>query len=167
MELVDLVPVFNLYEEYWKIYTQTDNLLPQYMAPGATAERSIIGGGTENYGKVTHSVIGANVLIGEGSEIVDSIIMEGSKIGKNVKITKAIIAENVEIGDNCVLGEGKFAVSKLDTRVYNSDLVTIAENSVVPSGVKVGLNTAIVGVTTAEDYPNNALEDGGYIVKEG
>ena len=167
MELVDLVPVFNLYEDYWKIYTQTNTLFPQYMAPGASAERSIIGGGSEIYGTVNHSVIGANVTIGEGSEVTDCIIMEGSTIGKNVKIKKAIIAENVVVGDNCVLGEGQFAVSKLDTRVYNSDLVTIAENSVIPANVKIGLNTAIVGVTTAEDYPNGALEDGGYIVKEG
>ncbi|MDD6211820.1 MAG: glucose-1-phosphate adenylyltransferase [Clostridiales bacterium] len=167
MELVDLVPEFNLYEDFWQIYTQTDTLLPQYMAKGASAERCIIGGGSEIYGTLCHSVIGANVIIGEGSKIQDSIIMEGAKIGRNVKMKKAIIAENVVIGDNVVLGEGVYAESKLDPRVYNSDLVTVAENSVIPSDVTVGVNTAIVGVTEKEDYPDGRLEDGGFIVKEG
>ena len=32
MELIDLIPEFNLYEEYWKIYTKSDNVPPQYIA---------------------------------------------------------------------------------------------------------------------------------------
>ena len=167
MELVDLVPEFNLYEEFWPIYTETDTMLPEYLAPGATAEKCIIGGGSEIYGSVQHSVIGSNVQVGEGSKITDSIVMAGARIGKNVRMNKAIIAENVVIGDNVILGEGTYAESKLDTRVYASDLVTIAANSVVPDGVSVGLNTAIVGETVKEDYPGGRLEDGGYIVKAG
>ena len=30
MELIDLIPEFNLYEEYWKIYTKSDNVAPQH-----------------------------------------------------------------------------------------------------------------------------------------
>ena len=32
MELIDIIPVFNLYEEFWKIYTRTDTIPPQYVA---------------------------------------------------------------------------------------------------------------------------------------
>ena len=32
MELIDMIPEFNLYEEYWKIYTKSDMLPPQYIA---------------------------------------------------------------------------------------------------------------------------------------
>lgn len=167
MGLVDIVPEFNLYEEFWKIYTKADSLPPQYLAPGAKAESSIIGEGSCIYGNVTHSVLGANVSIGEGSEIVDSIIMQGVKIGKNVKITKAIIAENTVIEDGAILGEGEYAESKLDKRVYNSDLVTIDEDSYIPAGVSIGKNTAISGITSPEDYPDGRLEDGGFIVKAG
>ena len=35
MELIDIVPVFNLYEEFWKIYTKSDNQPPQYIADTA------------------------------------------------------------------------------------------------------------------------------------
>ncbi len=167
MELVDLVPEFNMYEDFWQIYTETDSMLPEYLGPDAKTEKCIIGGGSEIYGSVQHSVIGSNVTVGEGSQVVDSIVMAGAKIGKNVRMRKAIVAENVVIGDNAVLGEGTFAESKLDTRVYASDLVTIAAGSVVPEGVSVGVNTAIVGVTEKEDYPEGRLEDGGFIVKAG
>ena len=167
MELVELVPDFNLYEEYWKIYTETDSMLPEYMAPGSNVEKCIIGGGSEIYGTVKHSVLGSNVIVGEGSVIEDSIVMAGAQIGKNVKIRKAIIAENVTIGDGSVLGEGKYAESKLDKRVYCAELVTVAADAVIPAGVSVGLNTAIVGTTEASDYPDGRLEDGGFIVKAG
>ena len=43
----------------------------------------------------------------------------------------------------------------------------IGEKSVIPSGIKIGKNTAISGVTTAEDYPNGVLESGESIIKEG
>ena len=34
------------------------------------------------------------------------------------------------------------------------DWLTIGEKSVIPAGVKIGKNTAISGMTTAEDYPD-------------
>ena len=52
MELIDIIPEFNLYEEYWKIYTKSDVIPPQYIAADAKIERSIIGEGTEIYGEV-------------------------------------------------------------------------------------------------------------------
>ena len=43
MELIDLIPEFNLYEEYWKIYTKSDNVAPQYLAAESKVDTSIIG----------------------------------------------------------------------------------------------------------------------------
>ncbi len=167
MELIDIVPVFNLYEEFWKIYTRTDSLPPQYIAGNAHVERSLLGEGSEIYGEVYSSVIGADVVIEEGAVVRDSIIMQGAVIGAGTHLEKCIIAEGTVIGKNCDLGVGEYAESKLDKKVYVFDLVTIGENSVVPDGVRVGKNTAISGVTTAEDYPDGALESGGYIIKAG
>ena len=57
MELIDIVPEFNLYEEYWKIYTKSETLPPQYISDRSVIERCIIGEGSEIYGKVYNSVI--------------------------------------------------------------------------------------------------------------
>lgn len=167
MELVDIIPVFNLYEEFWKIYTKTDAIPPQYVSSDGFIEKSIIGDGAEIYGKIFNSVIGSGVVIEEGAEVRDSIIMQDTVIGKNSKVYKSIIAEEVSIGDNVELGIGDEAENVLNPKIYNSGLVTIGECSVIPDNVKIGKNTAISGVTTLEDYKDGALASGGVIIKAG
>lgn len=167
MELVDIIPEFNLYEEFWRIYTKSDALPPQYIADNTKVGECIIGEGTEIYGAVEHSVIGSAVTIGEGSVVKDSIIMNGAVIGKNCVVEKAIIAENTVIGDGAVLGTGEYAPSEYNPKVYAFDLVTIGEKSVIPANVKIGKNTAIFGETSLEDYPNGELKSGGSLIKVG
>ena len=167
MELIDIIPEFNLYEEYWRIFTKSDIIPPQYISEKSHIERSIIGEGTEIYGSVVNSVIGSGVTIEEGAEVRDSIIMRESVIGAGTKITKAIVAEDVTIGKNCELGIGEFKESTYNKKVYNADLVTIGEHTVIPDGVKVGKNTAIWGNTEAADYPDGMLQSGDAIVKAG
>ena len=167
MELIDIIPEFNLYEEFWKIYTKGDIIPPQYIAADAVVDRSIISEGTEVYGEVHNSVIGAGVTIKKGAVIRDSIIMKQSVIGENDVIDKAIIAENVTVGDNVVMGIGEEIPNKLKPNVYSFGLVTVGENTVIPSDVKIGKNTAIVGETTPEDYPGGVLESGETLNKEG
>lgn len=167
MELIDIVPEFNLYEEYWKIYTKNEALPPQYVAAGGVVERSIIGEGTCVEGQVYGSVIGCAVDIGPGTVIRDSIIMNNVKIGANCVIEKAIIAEDTEIGSDVVLGEGEEAISEYDPRIYTNGLVTIGEHTVVPSGIHVGKNTVIFGETKASDYPDGVLASGKSMIKTG
>lgn len=52
-------------------------------------------------------------------------------------------------------------------KVYAFDLVTIAEKSVIPDHVQIGKNTAIVGETVPEDYPDGLLASGQVIIKAG
>ena len=167
MELIDIIPVFNLYEEFWKIYTRTDAIPPQYISSDAFIEKSIIGDGSEIYGKVYNSVIGSGVVIEEGAVVRDSIIMQDTVIGKNTSVEKAIIAEEVVIGDNVEIGVGEEAENVLKPKIYNSGLVTSGECTVIPDGVKIGKNTAVSGETKPEDYPNGELVGGGVIIKAG
>ena len=167
MELIDLIPEFNLYEEYWKIYTKCDTIEPQCIAPGAHVERCIIGESSEIHGEVINSVIGPNVYIGEGSVIRDSIIMKDTCIGKNVTMDKSIVAENCRIEDGATLGVGESAPNKLNASIYSFDLVTVGDDTVIPENVTIGKNTAISGVTDKEDYPDGQLASGEVIIKAG
>ena len=168
MELIDLIPEFNLYEKYWRIYTNSsDTIEPQYISESAVIEQSIIGDGTEIYGEVRRSVIGAGVVIGKGSVVRDSIIMKGAVIGENVIMDKAIIAEDCHIGNDVKIGVGQYAPNKFNPKVYAFDLATIGESSVIPDHVSIGKNTAISGITEASDYPNGILESGESIIKAG
>ena len=167
MELIDIIPEFNLYEEYWRVFTKSDIIPPQYISAESHIERSIIGEGTEIHGTVKNSVIGAGVIIEPGAEVTDSIIMKESVIKAGAKVHKAIVAEDVTIGERSELGVGDFRESSYDKRVYNSDLVTVGERTVIPPDVKVGKNTAIWGQTGIEDYPDGILQSGDAIVKAG
>ncbi len=167
MELINIIPVFNLYEEYWRIYTKSDTLPPQYVSGDAKIDRSIISEGAEIYGEVYNSVLGAGVVVREGAVVRDSIIMKNTEIGKNSSVERCILAENVVIGHDTHVGVGGEADSKLDPRIYNSGITTIGENTEIPSNVSIGKNVAIAGKTTAEDYPNGVLQSGEYIIKAG
>ena len=167
MELIDIIPEFNLYEEYWKIYTNSGILPPHYISDKSAVEKSIIGNGCDIYGEVHSSVISSGVTIGKGSVVRDSIIMKDAVIGDHCVIDKAIIAENVQIGDNVTLGTGSDTPNKMRPDIYGFGLVTIGEDSVIPSDVQIGKNTAISGVTSKEDYINGELASGETLIKVG
>ena len=162
MELIDIIPEFNLYEEFWKIYTKGDIIPPQYISTDAVTDRCLIGEGAEIYGEIHNSVIG------KGSVIRDSIIMRNSTIGEGVQMDKAIIAEDVTIGNNVVLGCGEEAPNVLKPAVYAFGIATVGERSVIPDNVRIGKNTAISGITVPEDYPDGELAGGQVITaKDG
>ena len=167
MELIDIIPEFNLYEEFWKIYTSSEIIPPQYISSEAKIGKSIIGDGAEIYGEVENSVIGPGVFIGKGAVVRDSIIMKEASIGAGCVIDRSIIAENVKVGENVVTNVGEDVPNKLKPKVYSFGLTTIGEDSVIPANVKIGKNTAISGETTPEDYPDGVLESGETLIKEG
>lgn len=167
MELIDIVPEFNLYEEYWKIYTKSEILPPQYISDGSKVERSIIGEGSDIYGEVYNSVIGCGVTIGRGTVVRDSIIMNQTVIGDGCELNKAIVAENVVIGNKVKLGVGEEVDNNSAPHIYNHGIVTVGEKSVIPEEVSVGKNTVIFGVTTAADYEGSYLTGGSTLIKAG
>ncbi len=167
MELIQLIPEFNLYEEFWKIYTNSANLPPQYLGEQAVIDRCIISNGSDIYGEVHNSVLGTGVTVGKGSIVRDSIIMRDVTIGENCIIDKAIIAEDTVIGERSVLGIGPEVENKFKPDIYSGGLVTVGEKSVIPPGVQIGKNTAVSGVTTAEDYAGGVLAGGETLIKAG
>ena len=167
MELIDIIPEFNLYEEFWKIYTKNDILPPQYVSADAVIEKSLVGDGTEIYGEVYSSIIGCGVVIEEGAVVRDSIIMQNTVIKAGAVINKSIVAENAVIGERAQLGIGEDVPNKVKPAVYAFGLAVIGENAVIPPDVQIGKNTAVTGVTVPEDYPDGILASGEILDKAG
>jgi len=167
MELIDIIPEFNLYEEFWKIYTKSELLPPQYLSDTSVVDKAIICNGAEIYGEVHNSVISSGVVVGKGAKVVDSIIMNNTVIGEGSSLERTIVAESVVIGANTTIGFGDEIPNEKRPDIYNSGLVTIGESSVLPSNVRIGKNTAILGETVPEDYPDGVLAGGRNIVKAG
>ena len=167
MELIDIVPEFNLYEEYWKIYTKSEIQPPQYISQDSVVERSIIGEGSDIYGRVYNSVIGCGVTIGKGTVVRDSIVMNQARIGEDCELDKAIVAENAVLGRGVKLGVGEEVPNETAPHIYDHGIVTVGEKSVIPDGVSVGRNSVIFGITGPEDYRDGCLAGGKTLIKAG
>jgi glucose-1-phosphate adenylyltransferase len=106
LELVDVVPELNLYDEQWPIWTYQQQTPPAKFvfdgpnARGSAVNSMVSGGAIVSGAEVNHSVLFSNVTIERGSTIDDSVILPRVKIGANCVIRKAVIDEG------CIIPEG-------------------------------------------------------------
>ncbi len=167
MELIDIIPEFNLYEEYWRIFTKSEIVTPQFLGPESEIEKSIIGEGSQIFGKVYNSVLGCGVTIGKDTVVRDSIIMNGTVIGENCEIEKGIIAEEAVIGERVKIGFGDEAENATNPDIYNHGLTTIGERAEIPSGLTIGKNSVLSGVFTIDEFADETVPSGKTVIKEG
>lgn len=165
MDLIQTVPEFNLYEDFWKIYTDSDHQPPMYSGPDSEVRTSILSEGCEVLGKVYDSVIGPDVIIEEGAVIKGSILMGNSVIGKGTFLERCIVDTSCTVGKNVVIGTGENIPNINKPHIYDTGISVLGESTFVPSGVKIGKNCVIYGQTAAEDYINGELPGGHDIIK--
>ena len=166
MELIKTLPTFNLYEDFWKIYTNNDRQSPQYIGTEAIIKTSIVSDGCEIYGQIYNSVLSSQVIVEEGAVVKDSIIMTNCVIRKNVVIERAIVDENCIIGANTQIGLGANIKNFDKPDIYNTGITVIGEGSIIPENVEIGKNCVIFGETLIEDYEDKKLLSGMSILKK-
>jgi len=138
MDLIKTIPEFNLYEDFAKIYTSSDHQPPQFTGPDADVKGSLISEGCEVYGIVRNSILGPDVKVAKGAVICDSIIMAGCVIGENSEIRNTIIDENSYIGQGVKIGFGENIPNTEKPHIYDTGITVIAENSAIPDDVSIG-----------------------------
>ena len=113
MDLIQVDPVFNLYDRQWPIRTFQEQYPPAKTVfagdeitgrIGLALDSIVSGGGIISGGKVTRSILSPNVRINSYSQVDDSILMEGVNVGRYAKIKRAIIDKDVEIPQGMVIG---------------------------------------------------------------
>ena len=165
MDLIRALPEFNLYEDFWKIYTNSDHQPPQYTAPGAKVKESLITDGCEIYGEVYRSILGPGVIVKKGAVVRDSIIMCDSVIGENSVLDRTIVDEECTIGDGVQIGVGENAPNEAKPNIYYSGISVVGVKTTVPNHVTIGKNCVIYGETAFEDYPEGKLESGKSVTR--
>jgi len=166
MELIKTMPAFNLYDDFWKIYTDADHQPPSYAGATSDIRSSITSFGNEIYGGVYNSVLGPSVVVEEGAVVSDSIIMENCVIGKNTKLSRVIVDHNTKIGNDVTIGAGDDIKNFEKPDYYYTGITVIAEDSVIPDNATIGKNCVVSGVTNYEMYPDGALLSGGSLINE-
>lgn len=113
MDLIQVTPVFNLYDRDWPIRTYQEQYPPAKTVfagdenperIGLVLDSLIASGGIVSGGRVQRSILSPNVRINSYSEIYDSLLMEGVQVGRYAKIRRAIIDKDVNIPQGTVIG---------------------------------------------------------------
>lgn len=164
MELTHTLPEFNLYDEFWKIYTNMDHQPPQFISDTAIVERTLLSEGCEVAGKVYNSVIGPRVIIEEDATVTNSIIMQDTVIKKGAIIERGIISEKCTVGENTYIGQGENIPHETKAHIYYSGITAIGAYTTLPDNIVVGKNCEISGNTTKEHYENGKLESGRSLI---
>jgi len=131
MDLVSVVPSFNLYDSEWPFRTAPFQAPPAkfvFSEKASMAVNSIVCDGCIiSGGQVYNSILSPNVRVGSCSEVQDSVIMSGVNIGSHCRIRRAIIDKNVYVSSHTVIG---YDLEK-DRRRF---VVTDSGITVIPKG---------------------------------
>jgi glucose-1-phosphate adenylyltransferase len=113
LDLVQVDPVFNLYDKDWPIRTYQEQCPPAKTVfageeitgrVGLVLDSLVSGGCIVSGGRVQRSVLSPHVRINSYSNVADSILLEGVNVGRYAKIKNAIIDKDVSIPQGMVIG---------------------------------------------------------------
>jgi len=111
INLAELEPDLNMYDQKWPIWTHQEQLPPAKFAFDSdtrrgTAVDSLISGGCLITGStVRHSVLFSNVRVHSYSEVDDSVILPDVEIKRNCRIRHCVIDKGTIIPEGTVIGE--------------------------------------------------------------
>ncbi len=137
MDLISVIPDFNLYDPDWPLRTYQYQYPPAKTVShegervGRTLNSLVCDGTIVSGGLVERSLLGSNVKVNSYSYITDSIIMNNVTIGRHARIRRAIIDKNVIIPEGYEIGFDLEGDKKKFT-VTESGIVVIAKNTVLP-----------------------------------
>lgn len=156
LELTDIMPRFNLFDNESPIYSRA-RMLPASKIRGTTLDRVVVSDGCIiEANKITHSVVGIRSRIGMGTNVSDSIIMGNDYfvtneefntdhhespligIGENCTISTCIVDKNAKIGNNVTIQGGNHLQDQENDLYWVRDGIVI-----IPKGVTIPNNTRI------------------------
>ena len=111
MDLVSVLPVFNLYDRRWPLRTRVVQAPPAKFVFASEGRRmgialdSIVSNGCIiSGGRVTRSVLSPGVRVNSYCEIGNSILMDRVEIGRYSRLQRTIVPPGVILAENTVIG---------------------------------------------------------------
>jgi glucose-1-phosphate adenylyltransferase len=137
MDLIQVDPIFNLYDKNWPIRTYQEQFPPAKTVfageeitgrVGLALDSLVSGGCIISGGQLKRSILSPNVRINSYSQVYDSILMEGVNVGRHAKIKKTIIDKDVNIPQGVVIGHD-LEEDKKRFFVSESGIVVVAKGT--------------------------------------
>lgn len=125
MDLLEDPAPIDLHDRRWRIYARNVGLPPHFIGKKGEVINSLITEGGVINGKVTNSVLSGGVVVEEGAEVIDSVVMPSAVIKKGAVVRRAIIGENAVVTEDAIVGE------------KTGDIAVVGNNTVLSAGQKV------------------------------
>ncbi|MFJ6026730.1 glucose-1-phosphate adenylyltransferase [Pseudarthrobacter sp. NPDC092424] len=138
MDLISPLPVFNLYNSEWPIYTRQSISPPAKFVRGqkntvGTALDSIVSSGVVISGGVVEgSVLSNDIFVGTSSRVIDSVLMDKVYVGEGAVINRAILDKNVRVPAGAAIGMDPELDRARGFKVTESGITVLAKGQQVP-----------------------------------
>jgi glucose-1-phosphate adenylyltransferase len=104
-DLVSALPIFNLYNDQWPIFSANNQLPGAKFVAGASVRDTVVAAGSIVSGaSVDSSVLGLNVHVMDAASVQRSVILDNVRIGKGAVVRNVIADKNVVIADGALVG---------------------------------------------------------------
>jgi glucose-1-phosphate adenylyltransferase len=138
MDLISPLPVFNLYNSEWPIYTRQSISPPAKFVRGqndtvGTALDSIVSSGVVISGGVVEgSVLSNDVYVATSGRVIDSVLMDKVQVGEGAVINRAILDKNVKVPAGAAIGMDPDLDRARGFKVTESGITVLAKGQEVP-----------------------------------
>jgi glucose-1-phosphate adenylyltransferase len=133
MDLVDVVPEFNLYDHRWPIRTKATQQPPAKFVfaqegrrMGLAVDSVVSAGCIISGGRVLHSVLSPGVRVNSYCEVEYSILMPGVEIGRYSRVRRAIVNTGMKVPESSVIGFDLEADRRKGYHVTEGGIVVVA-----------------------------------------
>ncbi|MCU1598077.1 MAG: glucose-phosphate adenylyltransferase [Actinomycetota bacterium] len=136
-DLISALPIFNLYNREWPIFSQALNSPPAKFVRDAkgnlgTTIDSIVALGTlVSGGHLERSVIGSWCTIESGSTVVDTVVFDRVHIGPNATVRRAILDKDVVVSEGSSVGVNHDADRARGFTVTESGITVVGKGVLV------------------------------------
>lgn len=113
-----------LFDPAWPVFTQHPERTPAFVAAGAVVSDSMLSAGSRVHGTVTRSVIGPDVVVEHGAEVVECVVSAGSVVRSGARVLRTLVDTACDIGPGTTVGSA-------DTALDDPDAITILGRDVV------------------------------------
>ncbi len=104
MDLISDEDALSMNDPSWKIFTQDQTTLPQFIGPEAQIDEAYITQGCSINGDIRHSVIFSDCTVNSDTKVYDSVLMPGATVDVGATVIRCIVGPGVTIGKNAVVG---------------------------------------------------------------
>jgi glucose-1-phosphate adenylyltransferase len=133
MDLVDVVPEFNLYDRRWPIRTKVTQEPPAKFVfaqegrrMGVAVDSVVSAGCIVSGGRVMHSVLSPGVRVNSYCEVEYSILMPEAEIGRYSRIRRAIVNTGVKVPESSIIGYDAEADRAKGYHITETGIVVVA-----------------------------------------